>query len=104
MSCVAVLFFYSVLFYFCGDLGICFCHKKLVSEPGSLFCKMATVKFEVEKFNGHNSFSLWHIKMQALLRQQGLAKVLKPQEEKKMVLQQLMKLWNVENLKKKPTI
>ena len=76
-------YFYSALFYFFGDLGICFCHKKLVSEPGSLFCKMATVKFEVEKFDGHNSFSLWHIKMQALLRQQGLAKVLKPQEEKK---------------------
>jgi hypothetical protein len=37
---------------------------------------MANAKFEVEKFDGHNSFSLWRIKMQALLRQQGLAKIL----------------------------
>ena len=59
---------------------------------------MATVKFEVEKFDGQNSFSLWRIKMRALLREQGLAKVLEPQEEK-IVLQQLMKLWNMENLK-----
>jgi hypothetical protein len=43
---------------------------------------MATAKFEIEKFDGQNSFSLWHIKMRALLRQQGLAKVLEPQEEK----------------------
>jgi hypothetical protein len=37
---------------------------------------MATAKFEVEKFDGYNSFSLWRIKMRALLRQQGLAKIL----------------------------
>jgi hypothetical protein len=37
---------------------------------------MATAKFEVEKFNGQNSFSLWRLKMRALLRQQGLAKIL----------------------------
>jgi hypothetical protein len=43
---------------------------------------MATAKFEVEKFDGQNSFSLWRIKMRALLRQQGLAKVLESQEEK----------------------
>jgi hypothetical protein len=43
---------------------------------------MTTAKFEVEKFDGHNSFSLWRIKMRALLRQQGLAKVLESQEEK----------------------
>jgi hypothetical protein len=77
-----MLFFYSALFYFFGDLGICICHNKLVSEPRSLFCGMATAKFEVEKFDGQNSFNLWHIKMRALLLQQGLAKVLKPQEEK----------------------
>jgi hypothetical protein len=29
---------------------------------GYLFCGMATVKYEVEKFDGHNSFSLWLIK------------------------------------------
>ena len=43
---------------------------------------MTTAKFEVEKFDGHNSFNLWVIKMRALLRQQGLAKVLERQEEK----------------------
>jgi hypothetical protein len=37
---------------------------------------MATEKFEVEKFDGQNSFSLWRLKMRALLRQQGLAKIL----------------------------
>ena len=33
-------------------------------------------KFEVEKFDGQNSFSLWRIKIKALLRQQSLLKVL----------------------------
>jgi hypothetical protein len=42
---------------------------------------MTTAKFEVEKFDDQNSFSLWRIKMQALLRQQGLAKILEPPEE-----------------------
>ena len=37
---------------------------------------MTSVKFDVKKFNGNNSFSLWRIKMRALLRQQGIAKVL----------------------------
>ena len=36
---------------------------------------MAT-KFEVEKFDGRNIFSLWHINVRALLVQQGLAKAL----------------------------
>jgi len=35
---------------------------------------MVTTKFEVEKFDGQNNFSLWCIKMRALL-QQGLAKI-----------------------------
>ena len=34
-------------------------------------------KFEVEKFDGRNDFSLWHVKMCALLVQQGLSKALK---------------------------
>ncbi|KAL5833031.1 hypothetical protein ACOSQ3_016705 [Xanthoceras sorbifolium] len=38
---------------------------------------MATVKFDVEKFNGQKDFSLWRVKMQALLVHQGLAKALK---------------------------
>jgi hypothetical protein len=37
---------------------------------------MATAKFKVEKFDGQNSFSIWRIKVRALLRQQGLAKIL----------------------------
>jgi hypothetical protein len=42
---------------------------------------VAIAKFEVEKFDGQNSFSLWRIKMQALLRQQGLTKILEPSKE-----------------------
>jgi hypothetical protein len=37
---------------------------------------MATVKFEVGKFDGHNSFSIWCTKMRALLRQEGLVEIL----------------------------
>ena len=37
---------------------------------------MAFAKFEIEKFDGSNSFSLWRIKMRAYLRQQGVAKIL----------------------------
>ena len=37
-------------------------------------------KFEIEKFNGNNNFSLWHVKMHALLVQQGLQKALKGRE------------------------
>ena len=34
---------------------------------------MATTKFEVDKFSGENDFSLWRIKMKALLVHQGLS-------------------------------
>jgi hypothetical protein len=37
---------------------------------------MTTVKFEVGKFDGHNSFSIWCTKMRALLRQEGLVEIL----------------------------
>jgi hypothetical protein len=33
---------------------------------------MATTKFEVEKFNGKNNFSLWQRRMKDLLIQQGV--------------------------------
>jgi len=68
---------FAILQFFCffGDPGILVCHNKLVSELGSLFYGMATAKFEEEKFDGQNSFSLWRLKMRALLRQQGLAKI-----------------------------
>ena len=34
---------------------------------------MATAKIEVDKFTGENDFSLWKIKMRALLVQEGLS-------------------------------
>jgi hypothetical protein len=36
--------------------------------------KMQSSKFEVENFNGKNSFALWKLKKQDLLVQQGLQK------------------------------
>jgi len=50
----------------------------LLWDPKIYFVKtnwINTAKFEVGKFDGHNSFSLWHIEMHALLWQQGLAKI-----------------------------
>ncbi|KAL5798927.1 hypothetical protein ACOSQ2_003747 [Xanthoceras sorbifolium] len=38
---------------------------------------MAIAKFDVKKFNGENAFSLWRVKIRALLVHQGLAKALK---------------------------
>ena len=40
-----------------------------MSEIGS-----STIKFEVEKFNGKENFSLWQKRMKVLLVQQGLHK------------------------------
>lgn len=37
---------------------------------------MNMVKFEVEKFDSQNSLCLWCVKMMALLRQQGMVKIL----------------------------
>ena len=37
-------------------------------------------KLEVEKFDGKNDFSLWCVKIRALLVQQGLSKALKRKE------------------------
>ena len=37
----------------------------------------SAAKFEIDKFNGKNDFSLWRVKMHALLVQQGLWKALK---------------------------
>ena len=42
-------------------------------EPLSFVSKMLVPKFEVEKFDGSNDFSLWKLKLQALLDQQDLA-------------------------------
>ena len=38
---------------------------------------LSATRFEIEKFNGKNDFSLWHVKMHSLLVQQGLWKALK---------------------------
>ena len=53
----------------------------MVSEQGFvrskvLLLKMSLQKFEIEKFNGSNDFTLWKVKMQALLVQQGCAAAL----------------------------
>jgi hypothetical protein len=68
--------FYYAIFCFFGDPKFRFVTTNWYQSLGSLFCGMASAKFEVEKFDGQNSFSLWRIKMRALLRQQGLAKIL----------------------------
>ena len=38
---------------------------------------LLAIRFEIEKFNGKNDFSLWRVKMHALLVEQGLWKTLK---------------------------
>ncbi|XP_073120187.1 uncharacterized protein [Henckelia pumila] len=42
---------------------------------------MESMNFDIEKFTGRNDFSLWRIKMQVILIQQGLVKALKKKEE-----------------------
>ena len=42
---------------------------------------MSVPKFEVEKFDGSNDFSLWKLKLQALLDQQGLAMALEGKDK-----------------------
>jgi hypothetical protein len=67
VSCDCIVISYSIIFCLFRDPGIFVSHNKLVLKLGSLFCEMATAKFELEKFDGKNSFSLWRIKMWALL-------------------------------------
>lgn len=52
-------------------------HKHSPSRSSS----MAATKFETEKFTGKNDFGIWHIKMKALLVQQGLAAALGGEEK-----------------------
>ena len=42
---------------------------------------MSSAKFDLEKFNGENDFSLWRLKMKALLVHQGLAKALEGRDK-----------------------
>jgi hypothetical protein len=53
------MFVIFLLCYFSASLVIpkISCHNKLVSELGYLFYGMDTAKYEVEKFDGQNSFS-----------------------------------------------
>jgi hypothetical protein len=37
---------------------------------------MATTKFVIENFESYMSFAMWHVKMKAILTQNGLHKVL----------------------------
>ena len=76
MSCVIALFIVMLFFASLVIPKISFVTTNWYQSLGFLFCGMASAKFEVEKFDGQNSFSLWRIKMRALLRQQGLAKIL----------------------------
>jgi hypothetical protein len=55
-------------------------------------------KIEVENLDGHNSFCLRHIKLQALLRQQGLARILDGDAQSSDQHHQIKKS---QNLKKK---
>jgi hypothetical protein len=55
--------------------------QQVVLELGSVFrltitVNMASKKYEVEKFNGKNNFSLWQRMMRDLLIQEGVCKVL----------------------------
>lgn len=61
------------------------------------------MKLDVEKFTGKNDFSLWKIKMRALLIQLGLVDALKPdiestsssnQEKKNEILQKAHNAYN----------
>jgi len=75
-----VISLFFILFFFTSlRFKKLICHNKLVLEIGFFFfffLWFCSTKFEVEKFNDQNSFSLSHIKMHALLRQHGLAKIL----------------------------
>jgi len=42
---------------------------------------MATTRYDVEKFTGHNDFGLWRIKMKALLGNLGLKSALEEEEK-----------------------
>ncbi|XP_073130764.1 uncharacterized protein [Henckelia pumila] len=42
---------------------------------------VGSMKFDIEKFTGNKDFSLWRIKMRAILIQQGLMEALKKKEE-----------------------
>ena len=46
---------------------------------------MASTKFEVDKIMGENNFSLWRIKMKALLVHQGLAAAISREELAAMI-------------------
>ncbi len=82
VSCV-IKFFFSILIF----LFLLWSWNFRVSLLRSIFHNnwyqsldryfgMTAPKFEIEKFNYQNSFRLWWIKIYALLRQQGVTKIL----------------------------
>ena len=42
---------------------------------------MSSMKYKINKFNGKNNFSLWRIKMHALLTHQGFLKALSEKDK-----------------------
>jgi hypothetical protein len=48
--------------------------------------KNQSAKFEIEKFNGKNSFEIWKVKMHDLLVQQGVVKVLLGKSKKPVTI------------------
>ncbi|CAM6086364.1 unnamed protein product [Calypogeia fissa] len=43
--------------------------------------KVTSAKYDVEKFTGHNNFTLWQVQMQDVLVSQGLGVILKGKPE-----------------------
>lgn len=54
--------------------------KSSTLKPYKLWNIMASTKYDVEKFTGSNDFSLWQVKMQALLVQQGISEAINGEE------------------------
>ena len=81
--CVIVLFVYSAFsnrrfFLTSGIRAIEVCSETLGS-----FCrkKMSSYKFDIEKFNGSNDFTLWKLKMKAILVQQKCEEAIEGEEK-----------------------
>ena len=72
---MCILFSFS--YYFLPIIILCRGFTEQIGIRASVIRPGMLTKFEVEKFDGRNNFSLWHIKMRALLVQQRLSKVLK---------------------------
>ena len=56
---------------------------EVCSETLGSFCrkKMSSYKFDIEKFNGSNDFTLWKLKMKAILVQQKCEEAIEGEEK-----------------------